>query len=176
MPMLTPRPWPCNKDEHRPASMHRPQPASFFYFLFSSFWLHWAFSRCSVWAWLLHGMWNLSRARTELMFPALGGGFLTTGPPGNAKNLEASQPCDRKTRAYRVALSSSHYIPTVTGRKLSLHSLQSSVLPKQLLHVRGLSRLTRGPPCLRSSECRFSLLPSTYAQGTQIQSNQGLPH
>ena len=142
-----------------------------FYFLFSFFWLHWAFSSCSLWAWLLQGMWNLSGARIELKFPVLAGGFLTTGPPGTTKNLEASQPCDRKTRTYSEVLNRSHYDPEVRGRNLSLHLLKSSVPPKQLLHVSGLCCLTRGPPCRHSSECRFSLLPYTYAQGTQIQSH-----
>ena len=114
-----------------------------FYFLFSFFWLHWAFSSCSLWAWLLQGMWNLSGARIELKFPVLAGGFLTTGPPGTTKNLEASQPCDRKTRTYSEVLNRSHYVPEVRGRNLSLHLLKSSVPPKQLLHVSGLCCLTK---------------------------------
>ena len=33
-PHADPPPWPCNKDRYRPASMHKPQPANFFFFIF----------------------------------------------------------------------------------------------------------------------------------------------
>ena len=39
-------------------------------------------SGCTAWAQLPLGMWNLSRAGTEPVSPALAGRFLTTGPPG----------------------------------------------------------------------------------------------
>ena len=42
-------------------------------------------SSCGTWAWLFHGVWDLSfPTRDEPMSPALQGGFLTTGPPGES--------------------------------------------------------------------------------------------
>ena len=41
-------------------------------------------SSCSVWAYLLHGMWDLPRSGTELMSPALAGRSLPTAPPGKS--------------------------------------------------------------------------------------------
>ena len=37
---------------------------------------------CGAWAWLFLAMWDLPGPGIEPMFPALAGGFLTTGPPG----------------------------------------------------------------------------------------------
>ena len=39
-------------------------------------------SSCGAWAWLLHGMWDLPGPGLEPASPALGGGLLTTAPPG----------------------------------------------------------------------------------------------
>ena len=38
-------------------------------------------SSCGTWAELLQGLWDLPGPGIELMFLALAGGFLTTGPP-----------------------------------------------------------------------------------------------
>ena len=38
-------------------------------------------SSCGAWAELLHGMWDLPRSDTELVSPALAGGFFTPEPP-----------------------------------------------------------------------------------------------
>ena len=38
-----------------------------------------------IWAWLLCGMWDLTKSGTEPVSLALAGGFFTTDPPG--------QPC-----------------------------------------------------------------------------------
>ena len=40
------------------------------------------FSTCDAWAWLLHGMGDVSRPGIEPVFPALAGRFFTTEPPG----------------------------------------------------------------------------------------------
>ena len=48
---------------------------------------HMGFSSCGSWAELLHGMWNLPGPGVESVSPALEGGFLTIGPPGNSKDL-----------------------------------------------------------------------------------------
>ena len=40
-------------------------------------------SGCSSWVWLLHGMWDLPRPGVKPVSPALAGGFLTPGLPGN---------------------------------------------------------------------------------------------
>ena len=45
------------------------------------------FSSCGSWAELLRGMWNLPGPGVESVSPALEGGFLTIGPPGNSKDL-----------------------------------------------------------------------------------------
>ena len=39
---------------------------------------------CSVWAYLLHGMWDLPRSGIELMSPALAGRSFPTAPPGKS--------------------------------------------------------------------------------------------
>ena len=44
-------------------------------------------SNCGSRAQVLRGMWDLPRPGIEPMFPALAGGFLTTGPPGKAQTL-----------------------------------------------------------------------------------------
>ena len=44
------------------------------------------FSSCGTWAQLPHGMWNLPRPGIEPVSLALGGGFLTTKPPGKSSN------------------------------------------------------------------------------------------
>ena len=41
---------------------------------------------CSLWAQLLHGMWNPPRPGVEPMSPALAGGFLSTASPGKSKS------------------------------------------------------------------------------------------
>ena len=41
------------------------------------------FSSCSSQAWLPHGMWTLPGPGIEHMSPAMGGGLLTTAPPGS---------------------------------------------------------------------------------------------
>ena len=38
----------------------------------------------SAWTWLHHSIWDLLGPGIEPMFPALAGGFLTTGPPGKS--------------------------------------------------------------------------------------------
>ena len=45
---------------------------------------HSGFSICGAQAQLLHGTWDLPSPRIEPMSPALAGGFLTTGPPGES--------------------------------------------------------------------------------------------
>ena len=49
---------------------------------FSLQWL--LFSSSGAQTELLHGMWNLPGAGMEPVSPALAGGFLTTGPPGES--------------------------------------------------------------------------------------------
>ena len=44
-------------------------------------------STCGVGAWLLHSMWNLPGPGIQPMFPALAGGFLTTGPQAKSQQL-----------------------------------------------------------------------------------------
>ena len=67
--------------------VHRPSHFSGF-----SYWVAQAlgpmdFSSCGSWAELLCGMWNLPGRGIESVSPALAGEFLTTGPPGNSKDL-----------------------------------------------------------------------------------------
>ena len=45
------------------------------------------FSSCSTQTKLPHGMWDLSGITSELEFPALAGGFLTTRPAGKPLNI-----------------------------------------------------------------------------------------
>ena len=47
----------------------------------------WA-QRLGALASLPRGTWNLPRSETELMSPALAGGFLTSAPPGKSHVLE----------------------------------------------------------------------------------------
>ena len=51
----------------------------------SSLSLERSISRCGTWAWLLHRMWGLPKARIKLMSPGLQRRFLTTGPPGKPR-------------------------------------------------------------------------------------------
>ena len=44
------------------------------------------FSSCGAWAWLPRGMWDLPGPGIKPTFPALAGGFLTTGPPEKSKD------------------------------------------------------------------------------------------
>jgi len=53
--------------------------------LASAFVLEHRLSSCGAWASLVHGMWDLPRPGIEPMSPALGGGLLTTGPPGKSR-------------------------------------------------------------------------------------------
>ena len=55
------------------------------------------FSACGLWAQLLCGMWNLPIPRFELLFPALTGRFLTTGPLGKSINKKYKQYVDDDT-------------------------------------------------------------------------------
>ena len=45
------------------------------------------FSSCGSWAEFFRGMWNLPGPGVESVSPALEGGFLSIGPPGNSKDL-----------------------------------------------------------------------------------------
>ena len=65
---------------------------------------------CSMWAQLLHSMWNLLGAEIEPMSPVLAGGFLTTGPPGrsswkNFKFTEKTVNCKDSPESSHVPLT-----------------------------------------------------------------------
>ena len=69
---------------------------------FSLLWLLWlqskgsrerALSSCGTWAQLPRGMLDLSRPGMEPVSPALQGGFLTTGPPGESLAFISSTSC-----------------------------------------------------------------------------------
>ena len=46
-----------------------------------------------TWAYLLLGMWGLPRPGTDLVSPALAGGFFLTEPPGKPWNFLKWSPC-----------------------------------------------------------------------------------
>ena len=66
---------------------HRPFHCSDFSYCVAQALGHMGFSSCGSWAELLRGMWNLPGPGVESVSPALEGGFLTIGPPGNSKDL-----------------------------------------------------------------------------------------